>query len=84
MLYVTDISADPTCTAGDQQKGGPAYDPVAIFGTWKTATEGAGNVGTPETADPKSNSWNLTSSADPVPTAATACMTPARLAPSSA
>ena len=73
VLYVTDISADPGCTAGDQQKGGPAYDPVAIFGTWKSATEGAGNVGTPETADPKTNSWNLTSSADPVPAAATAC-----------
>jgi hypothetical protein len=73
VLYVTDISADSTCTAGDQQKGGPAYDPIAIFGTWKGATEGAGNVGTPTMADPMGNKWNLTSSADAVPTAAMAC-----------
>jgi hypothetical protein len=73
VLYVTDISADPTCTAGDQQHGGPAYDPIAIFGTWKGATEGAGNVGTPDPVDPKTNTWDLTSSADPVPTAAKAC-----------
>ena len=73
VLYVTDISGDSTCTAGDQQKGGPAYDPIAIFGTWKSATEGAGNVGTPAMADPTANKWNLTTSADPVPTAAMAC-----------
>ena len=69
-LYVTDISADPTCTAGDQQHGGPAYNPIAIFGTWKSATEGVANVGTPDKADPMANTWNLTSSADPVPASA--------------
>ena len=74
VLYVTDTSDDPTCTAGDQQKGGPAYNPTAIFGTWKSASEGdAGNVGTPEKADPAKNTWNLTSSADPLPAAATVC-----------
>jgi len=73
VLYVTDISADPSCTAGDLQKGGPAYDPIAIFGSWKSATEGTDHVGTPATADPAKNNWNLTSSADPVPAAATAC-----------
>jgi hypothetical protein len=74
VLYVTDISDDSTCTAGDQQRGGPAYDPIAIFGTWKSATEGdAGNVGTPDKADPTANQWNLTSSADALPTAAAAC-----------
>ena len=73
VLYVTDISDDSTCTAGDQQKGGPAYDPIAVFGTWKSATEGAGNVGTPAMADPMGNKWNLTSSADAVPAAAMAC-----------
>lgn len=67
VLYVTDISTDPACTAGDQQKGGPANNPIAIFGTWKSAAEGAGNVGTPAMADPKSNTWDLTASADPVP-----------------
>jgi hypothetical protein len=75
VLFVTDLSNDPTCTAGDLQKGGKAYDPIAIFGTWKSASEGgdAGNVGTPAKADPAANNWNLTSSADPVPTGAKAC-----------
>ncbi len=74
VLYVTDISDDSTCTAGDQQHGGPAYDPIAVFGTWKSATEGeAGHVGTPAKADPMANSWNLTSSADALPSAAMAC-----------
>jgi hypothetical protein len=70
VLYVTDISADPNCTAGDLQKGGPAYNPVAIFGTWKSATEGTGNVGTPATADPTANKWNLGPGADALPAAA--------------
>jgi hypothetical protein len=72
VLYVTDISDDSTCTAGDQQHGGTAYDPITIFGTWKSATE-VGNVGTPDKADPVANKWDLTSSADALPTAATAC-----------
>lgn len=71
VLYVTDTTADPTCTAGDLQKGGHPYDPVAVFGTWKSATEGAGNVGTPAMTDPTANKWNLGSSADPPPAAAT-------------
>jgi hypothetical protein len=77
VLFVTDISDDPTCTAGDQQKGGPAYDPIAVFGTWKSATEDdGGTVGTPARTDPTGNSWNLTSSADAVPAAAKACNQP--------
>jgi hypothetical protein len=67
VLYVTDISDDSMCTAGDQQKGGPAYDPIAVFGTWKSATEGDGGVGTPAMMDPMQNMWNLTSSADTPP-----------------
>lgn len=70
VLFITDISTDSTCTAGDMQKGGQAYDPVAVFGSWKNATEGSGNVGTPATSDPSQNKWNLTSSADPVPASA--------------
>ena len=35
-LYITDITNDPNCTAGDQQKGGQPYDPVGIFGSWTT------------------------------------------------
>ena len=74
VLFVTDISDDPMCTAGDLQHGGPAYDPIAIFGSWKSASEGdGGNVGTPDKADPAANMWNLTSSADTVPAAAKAC-----------
>jgi hypothetical protein len=68
VLFITDITADPNCTSGDQQNGGQAYDPVAIFGTWKAGTEAAGNVGTPNTGDPSpANSWNLGPGADPVP-----------------
>jgi hypothetical protein len=74
VLYVTDTTADPTCTAGDQQHGGHPYDPVAVFGTWKSATEGTGNVGTPTKGDPMpGNRWNLGSSADAVPNTAMAC-----------
>jgi hypothetical protein len=73
VLYVTDITADPSCTAGDQQKGGKPYDPVAIFGTCKSASEGSGNVGTPAQSDPTSNKLKLGSSADPVPSSATTC-----------
>jgi hypothetical protein len=70
VLYVTDTTADPTCTAGDLQQGGQPYDPVAVFGTWKSATEGTGNVGTPATMDPTANKWNLGPGADALPTAA--------------
>ena len=71
-LYITDITFDPNCTTGDQQSGGPGYDPVAIFGTWKSAAESAtGGVGTPG-PDPKPmNYWNLGTGADPVPAGAT-------------
>ncbi len=61
-LFITDITADPNCTAGDQQNGGPAYDPVAVFGTWK-------NFGV--AADPATNNWTLGSGSDPVPTSIT-------------
>ena len=65
-LYITDITFDPNCRAGDQQSGGTAYDPVAVFGTWKYAT---GNKPGP---DPKpKNYWNLGPGADPVPTSVT-------------
>jgi hypothetical protein len=67
VVFITDLSVDPSCRAGDMQMGGPAYDPVAIFGSWKSATEDASHVGTPATADPAPNKWNLTSEADPVP-----------------
>ncbi len=34
VVFITDLSVDPSCKAGDMQMGGPAYDPVAIFGSW--------------------------------------------------
>jgi hypothetical protein len=67
VVFITDLSIVASCKAGDMQMGGPAYDPVAIFGSWKSATEDANHVGTPATADPAANKWNLTSMADPVP-----------------
>jgi hypothetical protein len=73
VLFVTDLTGDPTCTAGDLQKGGHPYDPIAVFGTWKSATEGAGNMGTPVQADPMANGWSLGASADTVPAAVMAC-----------
>jgi hypothetical protein len=71
VLFVTDISADPSCTAGDLQKGGHPYEPVAVFGTWKSATEDSANQGTPN-ADPAANKMNLGSGADAWPDAGTA------------
>jgi hypothetical protein len=70
VLYITDLTANPGCTAGDQQQGGTPYDPVAIFGSWKSASEGTGSVGTPAMMDPMANHWNLgDAGADPVPSA---------------
>jgi hypothetical protein len=69
VLFVTDITADPSCTSGDQQHGGTAYYPVAVFGSWKSATEN-GTFGTPVSVDPTSNGWNLGSGADAVPSSA--------------
>ena len=67
VLFITDITADPSCTAGDQQHGGTPYDPVAIFGSWKAASEN-GTIGQPTGGDPASNAgWNLGPGADPVP-----------------
>jgi hypothetical protein len=76
VLYVTDITADPTCTAGDLQHKGQPYDPVAIFGTWKSATEASDHSGTPD-QDPTANNWNLGSGADTVPSSCEQTMGPA-------
>ncbi len=73
VLYVTDITTDPSCTAGDLQHGGHPYNPVAVFGTWKSAAEGDGGVGTPAMMDPMSNKWNLGTGSDPVPSLAKTC-----------
>ena len=66
VLYITDITSDPSCTAGDQQHGGKPYYPVAVFGSWKTASEN-GTIGQPAGGDPAANGWTLPPGADPVP-----------------
>jgi hypothetical protein len=68
MLYITDITNDPNCKAGDQQAGGTPYDLIGVFGTWTYATE-ANGLGTPVRANPATpkNYWNLGPGSDPVP-----------------
>jgi hypothetical protein len=61
-LYITDITSDPNCKAGDQQNGGTPYDPVAIFGSWKAATNG-----TPDANPDPFNYWDLSPAGDPIP-----------------
>ncbi len=61
-LFITDITNDPNCKAGDQQQGGHPFDPVAIFGTWKGATNG-----TPDANPSAFNYWTLGANSDPVP-----------------
>ena len=67
-LYITDITFDQNCKVGDQQSGGTAYDPVAVFGTWKGSNL---NTTTPGADPTAKNYWNLGSAADPVPAAVT-------------
>ena len=66
-LYVTDITYDPNCKTGDLQSKGTPYDPIAVFGTWKSAING-----TPG-ADPTGgkNYWTLGPGSDPIPAAVT-------------
>jgi hypothetical protein len=65
-LFITDITADPNCKAGDEQNGGTAYNPVAVFGVWTQAGANA----TPVRLQPALTYWNLGTGSDPVPTAA--------------
>jgi hypothetical protein len=67
-LYITDITADSNCTAGDQQQGGQPYDPVAIFGAWKSYLEDS----IPDADSTVYNYWDLGPNADPIPAAVTA------------
>ncbi len=62
-LYITDITQDPNCTAGDQQAGGTATDPIAVFGTWTYA-----NAGMPVTPTNLAyNYWTLGAGSDRYP-----------------
>src|SRR5262249_12861664 len=71
VLYITDITNDPTSRAGDWQYGGTAIAPNAIFGTWKAFTrlvdKTTGTVTLTADADPFSNDWNLGTGADTPP-----------------
>jgi hypothetical protein len=73
VLYVTDITSDSMCTAGDLQHGGTPYGPIAVFGTWKSASEGSGGVGTPGADPTTANGWDLGAGADSVSSAIEAC-----------
>ena len=37
VLFVTDVTSDPTSRSGDWQMGGKPYSPSAVFGSWKAA-----------------------------------------------
>jgi hypothetical protein len=46
-LFITDITADPTSTAGDWQMGGSPFIPNAVYGTWKGAVVSIDSTRTP-------------------------------------
>src|SRR5207245_281304 len=71
-LFITDISSDPSSTAGHWQHGGTPIPPHAVFGTWKAAVRTVNKTGsspvitvTPD-GDPAKNGWNL-GAGDPAP-----------------
>ena len=65
VLYITDVSTDPTSRAGDWQQGGRPVGPTAVYGTWKAAVRTVDTTVTPNTvtitpdADPAKNDWTL-------------------------
>jgi hypothetical protein len=73
VLFLTDVTANPSDTSGDWQKGGVPHTPTAVFGTWKAAVRSVDKTVTPNKititpdADPTKNDWNLGAGAEPVP-----------------
>jgi hypothetical protein len=73
VLFLTDVTADPSDTSSDWQKGGVPHTPTAVFGTWKAAVRSVDKTVSPNKititpdADPTKNNWNLGTGADPVP-----------------
>ena len=71
-LFITDITTNPTSTAGDWQHGGTPIPPHAVFGTWKGAVRTVDKTRSPALitvlpdANPARNYWNL-GSGDPAP-----------------
>ena len=72
VLYVTDVTKDPSSRAGDWQMGGRPINPGAVYGTWKSAVRTVDKTTSPATvsvtpdADPAKNDWNFGIN-DPVP-----------------
>ena len=73
VLFLTDVTTNPSDTSGDWQKGGVPHTPTAVFGTWKAAVRSVDKTVSPNKititpdADPTKNNWNLGTGADPVP-----------------
>jgi hypothetical protein len=74
VLFLTDITADPTSKSGDWQQGGRPVAPNAVFGTWKAAVRTVDKTTSPETvsiapdADPAKNNWTLGTGSNTPPT----------------
>ena len=72
VLYVTDVTKDPTNRVGDWQMGGRPINPNAVYGTWKSAIRTVDKSTSPPTvsvtpdADPAKNDWSFILN-DPVP-----------------
>ena len=75
-LFVTDTTTDANAREGDWQMGGTAWNPSAVFGTWKAAVRSVDTTVTPNVttvtpdADPAKNDWNL-GGGDPIPASLT-------------
>lgn len=73
MVFVTDITNDPTSRSGDWQQGGTAYGPNKIFGTWKGNVATVDYTKTPylttyvSDADPAKNKLDLGPGSNAVP-----------------
>ena len=77
VLFVTDITNDPTSRAGDWQHYGgtrpQGNNPDDVFGTWKAAVRTVDNTVSPPAVsvapdpDPAKNNWTLGTGSDPVP-----------------
>jgi hypothetical protein len=74
VLFVTDISTDPTSKTGDWQQGGRPIAPNAVFGCGMGAVRTVDNTTSPATvsiapdADPAKNNWTLGTGALTPPT----------------
>jgi hypothetical protein len=71
-LFITDITNNPSSTAGDWQLGGNPIRPSAVYGTWKAAVRLVDKTKNPPVvtvtpdADPAKNNWNV-DGGDPAP-----------------